>query len=141
MVKLFKNKEKRVKIKNKNYIIEDSKKQQADNNADDYKNELIISKEREIFKNIYNERLDKLEELTKKINFDNLKYFTESTNMETDFSAKENPITFHNNIKTNRITRTEAKDTQEDFNKYLKMIQRGNKTDQEKKCCQILICF
>ena len=141
MVKLFKNKEKRVKIKNKNYIIEDSKKQQADNNADDYKNELIISKEREIFKNIYNERLDKLEELTKKINFDNLKYFTESTNMETDFSAKENPITFHNNIKTNRITRTEAKDTQEDFNKYLKMIRRGNKTDQEKKCCQILICF
>ena len=56
--------------------------------------------------------------------------------METDFSAKENPIIFHNNIKTNRITRTEAKDIQEDFNKYLKMIRRGNKTDQEKKCCK-----
>ena len=61
--------------------------------------------------------------------------------METDFSAKENPIIFQNNIKTNRITRTEAKDSQEDFNKYLKMIRRGSKTDQEKKCCQILICF
>ena len=47
--------------------IKDSKKQQANINADDYKNKLLISKEREIFKNICNERLDKLQELTKKI--------------------------------------------------------------------------
>ena len=36
------------------------------NNDDDYKNRLLLSKEREIFKNIYNERLDKIEELNKK---------------------------------------------------------------------------
>ena len=60
----------------------------------------MISKEREIFKNIYYERLDKIEELTKKVNFDNLKYFTEKSGMETDFSAKDDPITFLNNIKT-----------------------------------------
>ena len=30
---------------------------------DDYKNKLLISKEREVFKDIYNKRLDKLEEL------------------------------------------------------------------------------
>ena len=36
-------------------------------NTDDYKNELLISEEREIFKNIYNERLDKIEKLTKKL--------------------------------------------------------------------------
>ena len=90
----------------------------------------MISKERGIFKNIYNER--KLEELTKKINFDNLKYFAESSNMETDFSAKQDHITFLNNIKTNKIIK-EAKDSQGDFNKYLKIIRRGKRTDQRIK--------
>ena len=80
--------------------IESNKKQLTNKIADDNKNELLISKEREIFKNIYYERLDKIEELTKKVNFDNLKYFTEKSGMETDFSAKDDPITFLNNIKT-----------------------------------------
>ena len=30
-----------------------------------YKNKLLLSREREIFKNIYNKRLDKIEELSK----------------------------------------------------------------------------
>ena len=102
--------------------IEENKKQLDNNNADDYKNELLISKEREIFKNIFNERLDRIEEFTKKVHFDNLKYFTESGNIEIDLSAKEDTITFLNNIETNKITTKEAKDSQEDFNKYLKMI-------------------
>ena len=42
--------------------------------------------------------------------------------MENDFSAKDNPITFLNSIKTNKVTIEEAKASQEDFNKYLKMI-------------------
>ena len=45
--------------------IGDNKEQLTDNIADDYKNELLISKEKKIFKNNYNERLDKVEELTK----------------------------------------------------------------------------
>ena len=102
--------------------IEENKKQLDNNNADDYKNELLISKEREIFKNIFNERLDRIEEFTKNVHFDNLKYFTESGNIEIDLSAKEDTITFLNNIETNKITTKEAKDSQEDFNKYLKMI-------------------
>ena len=77
----------------------------------------------EIFTNIYNERLDKIEELTKKINFDNLKYFAEESGLETDFSAKDDPITVPNDIKTIKITIEEAKASQEDFNKYLKMIR------------------
>ena len=95
----------------------------------------------EIFTNIYNERLDKIEELTKKINFDNLKYFAEESGLETDFSAKDDPITFPNDIKTIKITIEEAKASQEDFNKYLKMIRKRNKTNQQKELCQILIFF
>ena len=47
--------------------IEGNKKQLANTKANDYKNELLLSKEREIFKNIYNEGLDRIEKLAKKI--------------------------------------------------------------------------
>ena len=48
--------------------IQDNKEQlvNINNHDDDYKNKLLLSKEREIFKNIYNKRLDKIEELSKK---------------------------------------------------------------------------
>ena len=58
--------------------IQDNKKQIA-NISDDYKNKLLLSKEREIFKNIYSERLDKIEELNKKNDYNNLKYPVIST--------------------------------------------------------------
>ena len=53
--------------------------------------------------------------------------------METDFSTKKDPITFFNGIKTGRITIKEAKDSQEDFIKYLKRIRRRNKTDPQRE--------
>ena len=66
-----------------------------------------------------------------------------STGNETDFSEAENPITFLNKIKSDEITIGEAKELQEDFNNYLKMIRRGSKTEEQKKKkhCQILIDF
>ena len=39
------------------------------NNDDDYKNKLLLLREREIFKNIYNKSLDKIEELSKKMTY------------------------------------------------------------------------
>ena len=41
---------------------------------------------KKIFKDIYNERLDRLEELTNKIDYNNLKFVVESTSTETDFT-------------------------------------------------------
>ena len=46
--------------------MRDSKEQLVNINNDyDYKNKLFLSRERETFKNIYNKRLDKIEELSK----------------------------------------------------------------------------
>ena len=56
--------------------IEDNKKQQ-DNNIPG--NKLLLSKEREIFKNIYNKRLNKIDELSKKVDYANLKFIVNST--------------------------------------------------------------
>ena len=74
-----------------------------DTNEYFYENELLLSKEREIFKNIYNERLNRLEEFTKKINYDDLKFVAQSSVNETDLTQVEDLIVFSNNIRTNKI--------------------------------------
>ena len=68
-------------------------------NKDDYKDKLLLSKEREIFKDIYNKKLDKFEELNNKIDYNNLKYITANNRSSYTFSEIEDPITFHNEIK------------------------------------------
>ena len=55
----------------------------------DYKDKLLISRETEIFKDIYNKRLDKIEELNNKIDYDNLKYVVEKS------GAKKNSIEYN----------------------------------------------
>ena len=42
---------------------------------DDYKDKLLLSKEREIFKDIYNKRLNKIEEMNNEIDYDDLDCF------------------------------------------------------------------
>ena len=63
-------------------------------NISDYKDDLLHSKEHEIFKNIYSKRLDKIEELTKKIDDNDLIFTTLSTGETVDFSGKNDPLTF-----------------------------------------------
>ena len=68
--KAFEKQIKTLKIKEKKPTdalkdLKGSEKKQI--HADDYKIKLSISKEREIFKNIYNKRLNKIEELDKKL--------------------------------------------------------------------------
>ena len=68
--KAFEKQTKTMKDQGKKQIkaIQDNKEQLFNiNNDDDYKNKLLLSREREIFKNIYNKRLDKIEELSKKM--------------------------------------------------------------------------
>ena len=65
---------------------------------DDYEDKLLHSKEREIYRNIYNKRLDKIEELTEKINDDNLIFAIISTGKTIDFTKKDDLLTFLNKI-------------------------------------------
>ena len=89
-----------MKIKEKKQIkaIQDNKPLVGIDN-DDYKDKLLLSKEREIFKDIYNERLDKLEELNNKIDYNNLNYVSLSSGDEYNFNKLDDPLTFLNNIK------------------------------------------
>ena len=73
------------------------------NKDDDYKSKLLLSKEREIFKDIYNKRLDKIEELNNKIDYDNLKYVAVNNRTSYNFSELTDPLTFLDEIKKGKI--------------------------------------
>ena len=111
--------------------IQDNKQQLISD--DDYKNKLLISKERGIFKDIYNKRLDKIEELNDKIDYDNLKYVVERSGDEYRFNKIKDPITFLDNTKKGKISLKEAKDQQQNYWNYLNTIRRGNKNDIQKR--------
>ena len=111
--------------------IQDNKQQLISD--DDYKNKLLISKEREIFEDIYNKRLDKIEELNNKIDYDNLKYVVEKSGDEYRFNKIKDPITFLDNIKKGRISLKEAKDQQQNYYNHLNTIRRGNKNARQKR--------
>ena len=102
-------------------------------NNDDYKDRLLLSKEREIFKDIYNKRIDKIEESDNKIDYNNLKYVVVNTGKKHDFSTLKDPITLLEEIKKGKITLEEAKNTQQDYLNYLNIIRKGNKNDEQKK--------
>ena len=83
--------------------IQDNRKQPFN---DDYKDKLLISKEREIFKDIYNKRLDNM---NNKIDCNNLKYVVVSSGNEYSFDKLDNPLVFLNDIKKGKISLEEAK--------------------------------
>ena len=117
--------------------IQDNKQLQLTNDYD-YKDKLLISRETEIFKDIYNKRLDKIEELNNRIDYDNPKYVVEKSGVkkdstEYDFNKIKDPITFLNDIKKGKISIQEAKDKQENYYNYLKKIRKGNKSANQKR--------
>ena len=112
--------------------IQDNK-QLVNINKDDYKDRLLLSKEREIFKDIYNKRLDKIEELNNKIDYDNLEYVVYSNKKIYNFSELADPRTFLDDIKKGKMSLEEAKIYQQNFLDYLNIIRKGNKNDEQRK--------
>ena len=68
---------------------------------------------KEIFKNIYNKRLNKIDELSKTNDYGDLKFIISSSGTETDFSELEDPVALLDNIKKREISIEEARHKQE----------------------------
>ena len=113
-------------------VVKENKKQVADID-EDYKNKLLFSKEKEIFKNIFNEKPDKIEELNERIIYNNQRYIVISTGKIIEFDESEDSLIFSNDIKTGKISLEEAKNLQKDYNEYLNKIIKGNKNEGQKK--------
>ena len=126
-------------------IIEDKGEKQIkvihDNNQplindDDYKDKLLLSKEREIFKDICNKRLDKIEKLNNKIDYENLKHVVVSCGKKFDFGSLEDPLVLLNDIEKGKIYVEEAKNKQQNYRNYLNVVRRGNKNADQKKALE-----
>ena len=112
--------------------IQDNK-QLVSINKDDYKDKLLFSKEREIFKDIFNKRLNKIEEMNNKIDYDDLDYVILSKDMEYNFSIEKDARSLLNDIKEGKTTLKEAKDRQRNYKYNLNIIRKGNKNSVQKR--------
>ena len=113
-------------------VIQNNKKL-VNINKDDYKDKLLLSREREIFKNIFNKRLDKIEDLNNKINYNTLKYVSVNSRSSYSFSELEDPLTLLNEIKKGETSLEEAKTEQQNYLEYLNVIRKGNKNAEQRK--------
>ena len=94
----------------------------------DYKDKLLLS----IFKDIYNKRLDKIEELNNKIDYDNLQYVVVNSGKIYNFSELTDPLTFLNELKKGKMSLEQAKNNQKNYLEYLNTIRKGNKSTKQK---------
>ena len=74
----------------------------------------MLSKEREIFKNIYNKRLKKRDELLKTIDYGDLEFIVNSTGIETDSSELKDRVAFFDSTKNRDILIEEVWHKQEE---------------------------
>ena len=112
--------------------IQDNK-QLVSINKDDYKDKLLLSKEREIFKDISNKELNRIEEMNNKIDYDDLDYVILRKDMEYNFSTQKDPISLRKAIKDGEISLEEARDRQKNYLQYLNIIRKGYKNSVLKK--------
>ena len=93
----------------------------------------MLSKEREIFRDIFNKRLNKIEEMNNEIDYDDLDYVILSKDMEYNFPIEKDPISLLRAIKDGEISLKEARDRQENYLHYLNIIRKGYKNYVQKR--------
>ena len=91
--KAFEKQIKTIEDQGKKQVKAIQDKQIVNINKYDDKDKLLLSKESEIFKDIYNKRLGKIEELNNKIDCNNLEYAVYRSKKIYDFSKLKDPLT------------------------------------------------
>ena len=71
-------------------------------------------------KNICNKTLDKIDELSKKNDYGDLKLVVNNSGLETIFSELKDPVAFLESIKKRETSVEEARHKHKEFNRYLK---------------------
>ena len=84
---------------------------------------LHLSQKKEIFNELVDERLEKITDLDKKVNNDDLIYRYKGNTADVKF---DNDLTLLNKIKDGKISLTDAKNNQKEFKEDLGEIKKGN---------------
>ena len=104
----------------------------------------MISKKKEIFNEPVDERREKITDLDKKVNSDDLIYRYKGNTADAKFDKFDNALNIINKIQNAEISLADVKNNQEKFKSYLGEIKKGNnkiKSKEQKNVAYILKCF
>ena len=109
----------------------------------DDKDSPLISKQKEIFNELAEERFNEITELDKKVNRDNLVYRYKGKSPDEKFDIYDNALDLINKIRNGEIKLAEAENNQINFRSELSKIKKGSKKSktQKKTHYTILKCF
>ena len=93
----------------------------------------LISKQKEIFNKLADERLEEITKLDKKVNRDNLIYKHKGPTADVKFNAFDNALNLLDKMKEGEISLADAKNDNEEFKSNLSKIKKGNKKHKSKK--------
>ena len=78
----------------------------------------MISKQKEIFNEHVDERLEKITDLDKKVNSDDLIYRYEGNSLDLNFDEFDNALALNDKIRDGKISLTDVKNNQEKLKSY-----------------------
>ena len=103
---------------------------------------LFILKQKEIFNELVDERLDKIIDLDERINSNDLIYRYKGSTDDVNFNKFDNALDIIDKIWDGKIGLADVKYNREKFKSYLGEIKKGKKVKKNKKTlCTILKCF
>ena len=101
----------------------------------------LISKQKEIFNELVDERREKIIDLDKKVNSDDLIYRYRGSTADIKFDEFDNALNIINKIQNGEIRLASVKNNQEKFKSYLGEMKKGKKQKSKKTLCTILKRF
>ena len=112
----------------------------------DAKDTPFISKQKEIFNELVDERLEKITDLDKKVNSDDLIYRYKGNTADVKFNEFDNAFDIIDKIQDGKIDLADVKNNQEKFKSYLGEEKKKEEIKNiNQKCkkilCTILKCF
>ena len=93
----------------------------------------FISKQKKIFNELENERLEKITDLDKKVNSNDLIYRYKGNTPDLNFDEFDNALALIDKIRDGKISLTDVKNNQEKFKSYLGEIRKGDNIRKSKK--------
>ena len=93
----------------------------------------MISKKKEIFNEPVDERREKITDLDKKVNSDDLIYRYKGNTPDLNFDEFDNALALIDKIRDGKISLTDVKNNQEKFKSYLGEIKKGNNKRKSKE--------
>ena len=124
-------------LSNQQQIIEQAKFTYSSlDNTYDNEDTPLISKQKEIFNELADKKIEEITNLDKQVNPDDLLYSYKGNTADAKFNQFDNASSLLDKIRDAKISLADAKNDQEKFKSNLNEIKKGKKNiDQKRKKC------